>query len=269
MPSAQVKSAILLAGFRRRGTTTVVEPLPTRDHTELMLQAAGANVSRKATAGRSWPLSAASRSRCSPATSLRRRAVPRCGRAASRLDAPRSRGGRQPRRAGLRRPRADGRPGIGVFNKRRIGGEPVGDVEITAQRTRGDADAAARCRPDRRAAALRPRGRVRARRRRVVSGGRTSCAKESDRIETVTAALRAIGVRGSIRPGDGFRGARSPPGSRAGRLGRRARRPPDRDARPPDRRGAVSREGVEVLEGARRPRVMSFPGFYDLLGFSP
>ena len=32
--SAQVKSAILLAGLSAEGTTTVVEPLPTRDHTE-------------------------------------------------------------------------------------------------------------------------------------------------------------------------------------------------------------------------------------------
>ena len=36
--SAQVKSAILLAGLSARGTTTVVEPIPTRDHTERMLE---------------------------------------------------------------------------------------------------------------------------------------------------------------------------------------------------------------------------------------
>ena len=35
--SAQVKSAILLAGLFAKGTTTVVEPLKTRDHTEKML----------------------------------------------------------------------------------------------------------------------------------------------------------------------------------------------------------------------------------------
>lgn len=37
--SAQVKSAVLLAGLFTRGTTTVVEPTPTRDHTERMLRA--------------------------------------------------------------------------------------------------------------------------------------------------------------------------------------------------------------------------------------
>jgi 3-phosphoshikimate 1-carboxyvinyltransferase len=37
VPSAQVKSAILLAGLHAQGTTRVVEPVPTRDHTERML----------------------------------------------------------------------------------------------------------------------------------------------------------------------------------------------------------------------------------------
>lgn len=39
--SAQVKSSILLAGLRARGTTRVAEPQPTRDHTERMLGAFG------------------------------------------------------------------------------------------------------------------------------------------------------------------------------------------------------------------------------------
>ena len=42
--SAQVKSAILLAGLNVPGTTTVIEPVPTRDHTERMLQAFGAAI---------------------------------------------------------------------------------------------------------------------------------------------------------------------------------------------------------------------------------
>jgi len=45
--SAQVKSAVLLAGLRARGTTTVVEPVATRDHTELALHAFGAEVVRE------------------------------------------------------------------------------------------------------------------------------------------------------------------------------------------------------------------------------
>ena len=44
VPSAQVKSALLLAGLFAEGTTTVIEPVRTRDHTELMLRAMGADV---------------------------------------------------------------------------------------------------------------------------------------------------------------------------------------------------------------------------------
>jgi len=43
--SAQVKSAILLAGLNAPGATTVIEPQPTRDHTENMLRWFGAEVS--------------------------------------------------------------------------------------------------------------------------------------------------------------------------------------------------------------------------------
>jgi len=42
--SAQVKSAVLLAGLYADGETVVTEPAPTRDHTERMLQAMGADV---------------------------------------------------------------------------------------------------------------------------------------------------------------------------------------------------------------------------------
>ena len=44
VPSAQVKSAILLAGMHAPGRTTVVEPLPSRDHTERMLGHFGAEL---------------------------------------------------------------------------------------------------------------------------------------------------------------------------------------------------------------------------------
>jgi len=44
--SAQVKSCVLLAGLVAEGATTVVEPAPSRDHTERMLTAAGVTVHR-------------------------------------------------------------------------------------------------------------------------------------------------------------------------------------------------------------------------------
>ncbi len=42
--SAQVKSAVLLAGLNAPGRTTVIEPVPTRDHTERMLAGLGAPI---------------------------------------------------------------------------------------------------------------------------------------------------------------------------------------------------------------------------------
>lgn len=48
-PSAQVKSAILLAGLSASGPTTVVEPVATRDHTERLLKAMGADLGTSAT----------------------------------------------------------------------------------------------------------------------------------------------------------------------------------------------------------------------------
>jgi 3-phosphoshikimate 1-carboxyvinyltransferase len=47
VPSAQVKSAILLAGLRAEGRTTVREAVATRDHTERMLRSRGIEVRRE------------------------------------------------------------------------------------------------------------------------------------------------------------------------------------------------------------------------------
>ncbi|MBZ5515112.1 MAG: 3-phosphoshikimate 1-carboxyvinyltransferase [Acidobacteriia bacterium] len=44
--SAQVKSAVLLAGLYAEGETTVVEPVATRDHTEIALEQMGADIGR-------------------------------------------------------------------------------------------------------------------------------------------------------------------------------------------------------------------------------
>ncbi len=44
--SAQVKSAILLAGLFAKGETIIIEPEPTRDHTEIMLRYMGANIQK-------------------------------------------------------------------------------------------------------------------------------------------------------------------------------------------------------------------------------
>ena len=80
VPSAQVKSAILLAGLRAEGRTTVRESVATRDHTERMLRARGVPVERADDAGRGGGLDGTKEGwRCrrsrsgSRATSRRRR----------------------------------------------------------------------------------------------------------------------------------------------------------------------------------------------------
>ena len=47
IPSAQVKSCILLAGLSTEGETVITEPVKSRDHTERMLKSAGARIERK------------------------------------------------------------------------------------------------------------------------------------------------------------------------------------------------------------------------------
>jgi 3-phosphoshikimate 1-carboxyvinyltransferase len=51
MASAQVKSAVLLAGLHATGITRVTEPAPTRDHTERMLQSFGVGLERSGAEG--------------------------------------------------------------------------------------------------------------------------------------------------------------------------------------------------------------------------
>jgi 3-phosphoshikimate 1-carboxyvinyltransferase len=52
VPSAQVKSAVLLAGLHAPGKTTVIESEPTRDHTERLLRHFGAHIEINKTDGR-------------------------------------------------------------------------------------------------------------------------------------------------------------------------------------------------------------------------
>ena len=47
LPSAQVKSAILLSALGAKGESIIIEPIPTRDYTEQLLKRFGANISTK------------------------------------------------------------------------------------------------------------------------------------------------------------------------------------------------------------------------------
>ncbi len=52
IPSAQIKSAVLLAGLNSPGITNYIEPEISRDHTEIMLKSFGADISSEVVSGR-------------------------------------------------------------------------------------------------------------------------------------------------------------------------------------------------------------------------
>jgi 3-phosphoshikimate 1-carboxyvinyltransferase len=259
--SAQVKSAILLAGLGARGRTTVVEPAPTRDHTELMLEAAGVRVLRK---GGAISVEGAEHLRLeevlvpgdiSSAAPFLVAAALLPGSSLTVHDI-----GLNPRRAGILEVLERMGVRVAVTSKRRVAGELVGDVEVTGTHelvaTRVTAEEVPTLVDELPLVALLG---AFAHGETVVSGAAELRAKESDRIETVTAALRAIGVRIEPRP-DGFVVRGTPARPRGGTV----------DAAGDHRiamlgavAGAVSREGVK-LEDADSVGI-SFPGFFELL----
>jgi 3-phosphoshikimate 1-carboxyvinyltransferase len=259
--SAQVKSAILLAGLGARGRTTVLEPVPTRDHTELMLEGAGASVRRKGHAVSVEPTEHLRLEEVlvpgdiSSAAPFLVAAALLPGSTLTVHDV-----GLNPRRAGVLDVLERMGVRVGILNRRRIAGELVGDVEVTGTHelvaTRVEAAEVPSLVDELPLVALLG---AFAHGETVVSGAAELRAKESDRIETVTAALRAVGVRIEPRP-DGFVVRGTPARPRGGTV----------DAAGDHRvamlgavAGAVSREGVR-LEGADSVGI-SFPGFFDLL----
>ena len=259
--SAQVKSAVLLAGLGARGKTTVVEPAPTRDHTELMLEAAGVPVLRK---GRSITVESTDHLRLeevlvpgdiSSAAPFLVAAALLPGSSLTVHDI-----GLNPRRAGILEVLERMGVRVGVHNRRRIAGELVGDVEVTGTHelvpTRVTAPEVPTLVDELPLVALLG---AFAHGETVVSGAEELRAKESDRIETVTAALRAIGVRIEPRP-DGFAVRGTPARPRGGTVDTAG---DHRIAMLGAVAGVVSREGVR-LEEAESVGI-SFPGFFELL----
>jgi 3-phosphoshikimate 1-carboxyvinyltransferase len=129
--SAQVKSCVLHAGLYAQGRTTVLEPLPTRDHTEILLTAAGARVARRPGRVSVGPVE---RLRLGPV------AVPGDFSAAAPFVVaatllPGSEltihdVGLNPRRRGLLDVLERMGARITVFHRHRSGGEPMGDLEV-------------------------------------------------------------------------------------------------------------------------------------------
>jgi 3-phosphoshikimate 1-carboxyvinyltransferase len=148
---------------------------------------------------------------------------------------------------------------IAIYNRRSIGGEPAGDVEIRASdlvaATIGAEEVPSLIDelPILAVAACHARGET------IVRGAGELRAKESDRIEAVVEALRRIG--GHIRATrDGFRIRGVPARLRGGVVDSHG---DHRLAMLGAIAGVASREGVE-LQGADAAAV-SFPGFFDVL----
>jgi 3-phosphoshikimate 1-carboxyvinyltransferase len=258
--SAQVKSAILLAALNADGPTTVVERIPTRDHTELMLQAAGVRVRRSTTSVTVEPAGELRLDEVvvpgdfSSAAPLLVAAALVPGSDLTIHDL-----GVNPRRTGLLDVLERMGARVAVFDRRREGGEPVASVqvqpgelvatEIAADEVPGVVDEL----PLVALLASHARGETR------VSGAGELRVKETDRIEAVTDGLRPLGARVRSQP-DGWTVTGVPARLRGGRL----------DARGDHRiamlgavAGLASIEGV-AIEGADTAAI-SFPGFYELL----
>ena len=259
--SAQVKSAVLLAGlYAEDGPTEVVEPFATRDHTERLLEQGGARVRRRPREVAVWPVER-----------LRQLSVDVPGdfsAAAPFMVAAALLPGSELRLAGVNvNPTRTGllhvleRMGarISLFNRRAVGPEPVADVEVVSAPLVATTIAAAEVPllvdelPLFALAAGSARGES------VVTGAQELRVKETDRIRTVTDALRPLGVR--IREtADGFRVVGVPTRPKGGAM----------DAAGDHRiailggvAGLVSRDGVDV-RGAEAVAI-SFPTFFELV----
>ncbi len=258
--SAQVKSCILLGALYADAETTVLEPQPTRDHTERMLAAAGAQV-----AVRPGRVSVA------PAERLALGDVEVPGdfsSAAPFIVAATLVPGSElhvhgvnlnPRRTGLLAILERMGANVTSYNRREIGGEPGGDLEIRSAPLVGTAvggdevPLAIDELPLFALAAAFARGESRLR------GAAELRAKESDRIEATVDGLRALGVRARTTP-DGLAVTGVPTRLRGGHVDSRG---DHRIAMLGTVAGLASGEGVRV-DGADCVTV-SFPGFHDLV----
>ena len=259
--SAQLKSAVLFAGLLAEdGPTTVIEQTPSRDHTERLVRSLGLRLTRAGAEIRVWPaerippLSLDIPGDFSSAAPFVVAATLLSGSNLRIHDVDVN-----PTRTGLLDVlgRMGGR--IAVFNRRSANGEPVADLEVRSApllATAIEADEVPRLVDELPLFALLA---SQARGESAVKGAQELRVKETDRIETVTSSLRALGVR--ITAGDdGFRVRGVPTRPRGGAM---ASSGDHRLAMLGAVAGAVSMEGVEIQDADAV--AISFPGFFELL----
>jgi len=264
--SAQVKSAILLAGLCARGETRVVEPQPTRDHTETMLRGFGAelSVSVLPSGGREIRLLG------QPELSARPVRVPgdpssAAFPAVAALIVPGSKVmlqgvGINPLRAGLYETLREMGADITVANAREEAGEPVADLTVVSSNLRGVDVSPARAPtmideyPVLAVAAACAAGETRMR------GLAELRVKESDRLAAIAEGLAACGAEVAIEGDDLIvRGRGAPPRGGA----RIATRMDHRIAMSFLVLGQATAEAVEIDDGTVIDT--SFPGFAELM----
>jgi 3-phosphoshikimate 1-carboxyvinyltransferase len=198
--SAQVKSAVLLAGLYAEGETTVVEPAVTRDHTERMLQSFGANVVARGGSATVLPAAQLEATRIS---------VPGDFSSAAFFIVAACIGAREPfviegvgvnpTRTGLLEMLALMGADLRLINHRSAGAEPVADIEVRPARLRGIRV------PERLVplaidefpaffiAAACADGET------LVTGAEELRVKESDRIVVMARGLDSLGVQNEVR----------------------------------------------------------------------
>lgn len=266
VPSAQVKSSVLLAGLNTPGETTVVEPLATRDHTERMLRHFGAKVLTEPADGGGKRITVEGQPELAAAPIV----VPGDISSAAfpliaALIVPGSEVtiegvGLNPLRAGLLECLHEMGAEITLVNEREEGGEPVADLHA-----RGSTLTGADIPPERAPrmideypilamAAACAQGRT------VMRGLAELRVKESDRLTAITTGLAACGVHVRVDGDDLIvEGNRGPP--KGGAL--IATQLDHRIAMAFLVLGLASREPVRVDDGA--PIATSFPNFINLI----
>ncbi len=266
--SAQVKSAVLLAGLNTPGITTVIEPVPTRDHSERMLKGFGAELTVDVAGDGTRTI------RLRGEAELRPQTIDVPGDPSSAaffivaaLLVPGSEltienVGLNPTRAGLIAVLRAMGGSIEELNPREVGGEPVADLLVKHSPLKGiEVDPAIAPSmidefPVLFVAAALAEGRT------VTSGLEELRVKESDRLSAMAAALKVAGAR-VTETADGLTidGTGGEPLEGGGPITTHL---DHRIAMSMAVAGLASYHGVEVDD--TRPIATSFPDFETLLG---
>ena len=220
VPSAQVKSAVLLAGLNAPGETVVIEREPTRDHTERMLRGFGATLRVEETAeGQAIILTGQPELRPQTVAVPRDPSSAACPVAAALIvegsDIRVPGVSRNPTRDGFYLTLVEMGADIAFENEREEGGEPVADLRVRFSALKG-VDV-----PEDRAASMIDEFPVLsaiaafAEGRTVMRGVRELRVKESDRIDAMARGLESCGV--TVEEGEDIfivhgRGAEGVPG---------------------------------------------------------